>query len=268
MTCCSAVDRVIVLNSSLDLLAEFTLDVWLVARFAPQLSGTALAGRTWERTVASFLYRPGLTRRQGPGHDSLFGRVSASGVRHEIDGAADGWLGSLIVECKATEAGISKADAALFHFKVMDFYQGQIATASAERWWRILCGTTPTDVTARATAVSLGLLVCDPSRLPLPVLVRAAGRPAADMRLPEPLLQEVVRLGERALYPQQERWPYRAQSKEICFKLDHWKDSEIKDLLWLEDELSGCLLDVYEQFCPGALEQQAKKLIWQARKVA
>ena len=61
-----------------------------------------------------------------------------------------------------------KADAALFHFKVMDFYQRKIATASAERWWRIICGTTPTTATARTAAVSLGLLVCDPSRLPLP----------------------------------------------------------------------------------------------------
>ena len=256
------------MNSSLDLLADFTLDVWLVARFAPQLSGTAPAGRAWERTVAGLLYRPGFTRRQGPGNHSLFGSVSASGVRHEIDGAADGWRGSFIVECKATGGGISKADAALFHFKVMDFYQRKIATASAEKWWRIMCGTTPTTDTARAAAVSLGLLVCDPSRLPLPVLVRAAGRPAADMHLPEPLLQEIVRLGERALCPHQERWPYRAQAREISFKPDHWKDSEIRDLLWLEDELSGCLLDVYEKCRPGALERQATNLIWQARKTA
>lgn len=187
------------LESSLDLLADFTFDVWLVARFAEQLGGVALDGRTWERTVAGLLYRPGLTRLQGPGIHSLFGSVSASGVRHEIDAAADGWRGSFIVECKATAGGISKGDAALFHFKVMDFYQKKIATASAERWWRILCGTTSTPFTARAAAASLGILVCDPSRLPLPVLVRAAGGPAADMHLPEPLLQEIVRLGACAL---------------------------------------------------------------------
>jgi hypothetical protein len=183
---------VIALCRSLDLLAEFTLDVWLVAKFSPQLSGAALEGRAWERAVAGLLHRPGFTRRQGPGNQSLFGLPSASGVRHEIDGAADGWRGSFIVECKATAGGISKADAALFHFKMMDFYQKKIATASGQRWWRILCGTTPTPSAARAAAVSLGLLVCDPGRLPLPVLVRAAGRPAADMHLPEPLLQEII----------------------------------------------------------------------------
>lgn len=256
------------MNSSLDLLAEFSLDVWLVARFAPQLSGAPPEGRVWERTVAGLLYRPGFTRRQGPGNHSLFGSISASGVRHEIDGAADGWRGSFVVECKATAGGISKADVALFHFKVMDYYQRKIATASVERWWRILCGATPTAFTARVAAISLGMLVCDPGRLPLPVLVRAAGRPAADMHLPEPLLQEIVRLGERALSTQQERWPYRVHAGEITFKPDHWKDSEIRDLLWLEDELSGCLLDLYDRLRPGALERRAANLIWHAQKVA
>lgn len=257
-----------VLRSSLDLLADFTLDVWLVARFAPPLGGAVLEGRAWERTVAGLLYRPGFTRRQGPGNHSLFGSVSASGVRHEIDGAADGWRGSFIVECKATMGGISKGDAALFHFKVMDFYQRKIETAAAEKWWRILCGTNSTTFTARAAAVSLGLLVCDPSRLPLPVLMRIAGNPTADMHLPETLLQEIVRLGERALCTQQERWPYRVPAGEISFRPNHWKDSEIKDFLWLEDELSGCVIDLYARLRPGMLERRAMNLIWQARKVA
>jgi len=253
---------------SLDLLANFTLDVWLVAKFSTQLGGTPLDGRTWERTVAGLLYRPGFTRRQGPGSLTLFGSASASGVYHEIDSAADSWRGSFIVECKANACGISKADAALFHFKVMDFYERKIKTAANEKWWRFLCGTTPTPSAARAAAISLGLLVCDPGRLPLPVLIRAASRPGADMHLPEALLQEIVRLGERALCPQQARWPYCVRSGVISFNPAYWSDSEIKDLLWLEDELSGYLLDLYEKHRPGALEHRAMNLIWQARKVA
>ena len=239
-----------------------------MAKFAPQLGGAGPDGRTWERTVAGLLYRPGFTRRQGPGNNTLFGTPSASGVVHEIDGAADGWRGSVIVECKATEGGITKGDVALFHIKVMDFYQKRIPTACGEKWWRVLCGTTTTAPAARATAVNLGLLICDPGRLPLPVLVRAAGRPSADMHLPELLLQEIVRLGERALRPQQERWPYRAHAGEIGFRPDLWKDNEIKDLLWLEDELSGSLVDLYERYRPGVLERRAARLIWRARKCA
>jgi hypothetical protein len=119
------------LRRSLDLLAEFTLDVWLAAKFAPQLEGVGPDGRTWERTVAGLLYRPGFSRRQGPGNHTLFGVLSASGVEHEIDGAADGWRGCVIVECKATDGGITKGDVALFHIKVMDFYQKRIATSGS-----------------------------------------------------------------------------------------------------------------------------------------
>ena len=88
------------------------------------------------------------------------------------------------------------------------------------------------------------------------------------MHLPEPQLQEILRLGERALSPQQERWRYRLDAREISFRPDHWKDSEIRDLLWLEDEVSGRLLDLYETRRPGALEQRAMKLIMRSRKAA
>ncbi len=88
------------------------------------------------------------------------------------------------------------------------------------------------------------------------------------MHLPEPQLQEILRLGERALSPQQERWRYRLDAREISFRPDHWKDSEIRDLLWLENELSGRLLDLYGTRRPGALEQRAMKLIMRSRNAA
>ena len=93
-----------------------------------------LEGRSWERAVAGLLHRPGFTGRQGPGTHTLFGSLSASGVPHEIDGAANGGYGSIIMECKATGGGITKADVAVFHFKIMDYYHRGIArTASRPR---------------------------------------------------------------------------------------------------------------------------------------
>jgi hypothetical protein len=253
---------------SIELLADFALDAWLVASYAPRLDGRELDGRSWERIVAGLLHRPGLSQRQGPGRLTLFGSSSASGVEHEIDGAANSGRGAIVIECKATASGITKGDVALFHFKVMDFYHRNIAAASRERWWRFLCGTAPTSRAARIAALSLGLLVCDPERLPLPVLVRAAARPVADMYLPDTLLQELIRLGERALRPQQELWPYRPVTGETTFRPGQWSDSDIADLLWLEEELSGYLLSLFERFRPGVLENRARSLICQARKVA
>jgi hypothetical protein len=88
------------------------------------------------------------------------------------------------------------------------------------------------------------------------------------MHLPENLLQEIVRLGERALCCYQERWPYQSESRKITFNPHHWRDAEIEDLLWLEDELSNCVLDLFEKRRPGLLERRAAGLLWRARKVA
>ena len=88
------------------------------------------------------------------------------------------------------------------------------------------------------------------------------------MHLPETPLQEIVQLGERTLCAQQERWPYHEYSGEISFNPQRWKDSEIEDLLWPEDELSGCLLDLYQKYLPDTLERRATNLIFRARKVA
>jgi hypothetical protein len=191
-----------------------------------------------------------------------------SGARHEIDTAGNSWRGLFMVECKATTGGITKSDAAIFHCKIMDYYQQSIKAAAQEHWWGFLCGTEPTPVSARASAVNLSLLVCDPARLPLPVLFRAVSRPAADMHLPETLLQEIVRLGERALCCHQERWPYQVASRNIIFNPHRWRDGEIEDLLWLEDELSDCVLDLFERRRPGLLERRATGLMWRVRKVA
>lgn len=255
------------MSRPLDLLADFTLDAWLIAKFAPRL-GVTLDGRAWERSVASLLHRPGFSRKQGPGSLRLFNLPAASGVNHEIDGAASSKRGSIVLECKATGAGITKADVAIFHFKVMDFYKRAVFTASRENWWCTMCGTSRTDHSARAAALSVGLLVCDPDRLPLPVLLRAAGKPTADLRFSDTLLQEIVRLGERALRPQQLQWPYYAHAGEIVSRPGDWTHSETADLMWLEDELSSSLLELYERRRPGVLENRAKALIYHARKVA
>jgi hypothetical protein len=84
------------------------------------------------------------------------------------------------------------------------------------------------------------------------------------MDLHQSLLKEILRLGTRVLHPQQLRWPYCPHTRQISFRPDHWKDSEISELLWLEDELSSYLLDSYERCRPGALERRAMRLIMRA----
>ena len=116
----------------------------------------------------------------------------------------------------------------------------------------------PTTVT-QLPSWSKRLILCEPERLPLPVVLRAAGRPTADQHLPEMQLREMVRLGERGLMAMQERWK-PIPSGEIAFHPKLWNSDDIEDLLWLQDELSGDILDLYDRHRPGSLEKRAGEL--------
>ena len=249
------------MSSGLDLLTDLSLDAWLLAQAATGSCGDQLVdGRVWERAVGSLLQRPGLVRRQGPGETTLFGVPSASGIRHELDAAADGDSCCVIIECKSKAEGVTKADAALFHQKTMDYYCSRPQRIGSEHWWRLIVSSSPVSESVRGFCVHLGVILCDPARLPLPVLVRTAGRPTADSHLREVLLQEVVRLGEPILLSMQERWPYEHRDNEIRFKPRLWRGREIEDLLWVQDEMSSDLLDLYDPHRPGLLKQRASLL--------
>ena len=84
------------MDPSQTLLADITLDAHLLARHAA-VNGPLPGGRAWERVIGQLLSRPGLSSRQHAGLTTLFGMPSASGCGHEIDGAARGWRGCVLL---------------------------------------------------------------------------------------------------------------------------------------------------------------------------
>ena len=256
------------MKNALEILAEFTLDAWLLARNCVNPTGDLIDGRVWERSISDLLRRPGLTCRQGPGTTTLFGFRPASGIRHEIDSAAAGSRCCIILESKSQQAGVTKEDAALFHQKTLDFYCERPEAVKHECWWRILVSSSPVPHSVRKFCIHLGLLLCDPVLLPLPVLVRTAYRPSADQHLRETLLQEVLRLGETALIPIQTRWPYDPVTCKLMFKPKVMSANDMDDLFWLQDELGSDILDLYELHRPGTLERRGMLLFNQLRKTA
>ena len=244
----------------LDILAEIALDAWLLAQVSDDPSGALVDGRQWERTIGDLLRRPEFSYHQGPGTTTLFGFPPASGIQHEIDAAASGRKGSVILECKSQTCGVSKADSALFHEKTLDFYCARPDTAALERWWGLVVSSSPIPDPVRAFCLQLGLIVCDPARLPLPVVFRTAIRPTADLYLPETLLQEAVRMGEPAMMSMQERWVYDSATCDIQFKPRVLEANEIGDLLWLQDELGSHIIDLYDLYHPGLLETRTAVL--------
>lgn len=249
-------------------LAELTRDAWLLAQAAKDPTGNLVDGRVWERTVGDLLRRPEFSYRQGSGATMLFGHFSASGAGHEIDAAAAGRHGSIILECKSRKGGVTKADAALFHQKLLDFYCSRPWIFGRKRWWRLMVSSSPVSDSVRAFCIQLGLILCDPVRLPLPEVVRIASRPIADMYLQETLLQEMVRMGEVALMPMQDRWTYDPIARDIRFAPCVLNDGEIRDLLWLQDELGSDILDLYDRHRPGLLERRVAEMGDKFRKFA
>lgn len=249
-------------------LAEIALDAFLAARYC--VGGGLPDGRAWERAAGTLLQRPGLTRHQYAGLTTLFGNPSRSGCAHELDAVGSGWQGCVLFECKALSAGVTKADVATFHLKTFDFYCGQLDTAADDRWWRLLISASPASDTIRALCLRTGVILCDPQRFPLPVLLRAAAHPAGDDALPIVKLRELLRLGEMSCQPLQEQW--RIVGGELRYRPIDWSRVDVADLLWLQDELSDDLFDAYDRFVPGRLERRIDRLMtairWRERSHA
>jgi hypothetical protein len=248
----------LVTTPELDLLAETCLDLYLLARCAWR-QDALIDGRAWERVNADVIARPGMARVQSAGLTTLVDRISASGCEHEIDASAWGRVACLIVESKARRSGIHKSDVATFDCKIFDYYCGNLEAAREERWWKLMASAAPVSEGVRRLGLQNNVVICEPNLLPLPVVLRAASRPTADMYLRGPLLQEMVRLGERTCSPMQERWQIQ-ESGELLFRPVIWSGGELDDLLWLQEELTGDLLDLYDVHAPARLERRELEL--------
>lgn len=239
------------------------VDAFLLARHCDPGHSPA-SGRAWQRAVSQLLWRPGFTRRQHAGVLGLFGRGSRSGARHEIDGVGQGPEVGALIESKA-RVTLDKSDVAVFHVKCLDLYREAASQYPEQtdmaRWWPLLVSSEPTDEAVRRMCCDLGVVVCDPQRLPLPALLFAASRPTADDHLPEVHLAELVRLAEAACAPMQRRWRVDTARREVCLSLDTIDPTEITNLLFLQDELTEDFLDVFDVHAPGVLDQRASDLI-------
>jgi len=244
-------------------ISALTLDAFLLARYGSPGNLGQPEGRAWERAVSGLLIRPGIARRQHAGTLGLFGAPSASGALHELDGAGHGHEVGAWLECKA-RVELGKEDVAVFAFKCLDLYKGTIAedprAATDACWWPVFVSSEPTTESVKRSCISLGIVLCEPESLPLPVLLRIAGKPNADEYLSETELAEFVRLAEPHVGPIQSRWHFDLERKALWTPLRQHTRREIGDLLYLQDELTGDFMDAVDLHAPGYLEHRAAEL--------
>ncbi len=248
-------------------LAALTADAFLLARFGPPGAGRP-DGRAWERAASGLLLRPAFPRRQHASTLGLFGDTSASGALHELDGAGEGSEAGVWLEAKA-RGSLEKADVAAFLFKCLDLYaqaahRDAPGVASA-RWWPVLMSSEPTSEAVRRSCAAWGVVLCDPVRVPLLTLMDTASQPVADMYLPEASLSELVCLGASAVAPMQLRWRIDRDRHELCTALGSADAKAIGELLYLQDELTADLLDMFDAYAPGYLWRRGAALADQLR---
>jgi hypothetical protein len=243
----------------MDWLCRFTEATYLLGRFQASHLGPWLRGRRWERWAAQALGQRAWIQ-QAAGQLRLFGRGSASGFRHELDGAGYRAGSTIIIEAKGYErSGPTKADILVFDRKTFDLFVGRCRRNESGSHWRVLASATSLDDCSRRYCFLYGIVAVEPARLPLPLLLKMASRPSADEFFSHLMLGELVRLGEIAVAPMEKRYVWNSHD-ELRFDLRALNDTSLDDLLWLQDSMTQDLLDLLDRERPGYFEERAERL--------
>ena len=218
-----------------DLLRRFTLDAYIAARYGEQSDG-----RLFENALTEISHLLGFAYVQGPGSLNLFGTPAASGLRHELDVAmADPGI-IIMVEAKDLGNGIGKNDVMLFLQKTFDYYLGKLSEGRRDPTWRILVSATLVDPELSVFCIQQGLILVDPTCLPLPVLLRYVSHPKAEELFDDAQLSEAVRLFEPACWPIERI--FVPHGNDLHLNTDRFLNSEADDTHWLATQMSSDIL--------------------------
>lgn len=240
-------------------LHDFVEDAYVLARFHVSEPTGWLRGRLWEKWASRSL-RGRTWRHQGPGHLGILGRGAASGMQHEIDAAGRRAEGVVFLEAKSYTVGSPrKGDLCIFDRKTFDLYLERCRRGEKGPHWRILLSSSVLDNSLRTYCYLYGIIAVDPGEVPLPILLALAEKPCADEFFSPTLLSELVRLGERAVAPMEQR--YVPESHFLRFDIDMLRGCELEDLLWVQSAMSEEFLDILDRERPGYYEVLAESLM-------
>ena len=236
-----------------DLLCRFALNAHILTKY-----GEPPDGRVFEAALVEIARFIGVPTVQGPGRVSLFGTPAASKLRHELDLAmiAPGMLG--IAEAKDRSDGVGKNDVMVFLQKSFDYYLSRIAQASQSSTWRFLVSATPVDPDLCVYCIQQGVIVVDPTFIPIPSLLRFVGQPEAEYVFSDIELAEAVRLFEPACLPLE--GVFARQAKGLHLDLERFFGREANDAHWLAGQMTTDILEYINQSGGDRFWERAKVL--------
>lgn len=136
-------------------------------------------GRRFEGLFYDLCERRGVHLSEKSGSISLAEQRSASGLRHEVDGATRAVDCVTQWELKHLTTKLEKNELLVFNSKSLDFLQGSNRFYAKIPLFRFLLSGSNIRDECRYFAVLWGITVIEPSRLPLPLLYEAVARGGA-----------------------------------------------------------------------------------------
>ena len=236
-----------------DLLCRFALNAHILTKY-----GEPPDGRVFESALVEIARFIGVPTVQGPGRVNLFGTPAASTLRHELDLAmvAPGMLG--IVEAKDLSDGVGKNDVMVFLQKSFDYYLRRVAQGSPNPTWRFLISATPVDIDLCVYCIQQGVIVVDPTFIPIPSLLRFVGQPEAEDVFSDMELAEAVRLFEPACLPLDEI--FARQTEGLHLTLERFFGRDAGDAHWLAGQMTTDVLEYINQSGGDRFWERAKVL--------
>ena len=150
-------------------LSDFCRDLFLLAYAGIDASGP-IRGWRWEQRVAGYLARRGVPVETLPGGYQLFGHVSLSSLKHQIDGTIDCDDAIVIGEWKAFKGKIPKNELLRFKAATDDYFMALGDQAPKRPVVRIFGGTGEASDSIRSYAYHHGIVLVENGMWPVPTL--------------------------------------------------------------------------------------------------
>lgn len=234
-------------------LCHFSRDAYIVARYSEIPDG-----RDFEAAIADIAHLLGFSGYQGPGSVNLFGVRSASGCHHELDlGIIDPGLLAM-AEVKSMSGDVNKNDVMLFVQKTFDYYVSRLCTRHEYKTWRFFISSTPVPSPVHIYCIQQGVILIEPSVLPLPVLLRFAKQPQAEDIFDDGRLSETVRLFEPACFPMEQI--YEPETDCMKIGISRFTSSDADDAYWLAGQMTRELMDCLAERVDDPFWSRAKLL--------
>lgn len=229
------------------------------------LSGQGVdRGRRFEKLFYRLCERRGVHLTEKAGSVSLAEQHSASGFRHEVDGATRAVNCVTYWELKYLTTSLEKNELLIFNSKGLDYLQGSNRFYAKTPMFRFLLSGNNIRDDCRCFAVLWGITVIEPTRFPFPLIHEAVARGAATNLTTVDCLavNDLSLWASRPLQHVVEELSIWSQGNENQVRCGHLGVRAAKAAIDLQEQIGLNVLDYLDEHYPEWIDDVAEDT-WQ-----